>query len=146
MESIQNSSRTENERVAFGRLLWVGPLAGVIAAAAHAVVYLVAFAAGAIPQSIEIPNAGGPLSFTPVVFNSFVPALVGALLFALLGWLTGWPARNFRVLATVVLVLSFATPFTIPSAPLAMVATLLLIHVVAAVVVVGILTTLAHAR
>ena len=29
--STQSSSCTENERVAFGRLLWVGPLAGVIA-------------------------------------------------------------------------------------------------------------------
>ena len=118
----------------------------MIAAAANSVIYLVAFAAGAISQRVEIPNAGGPLSFTPVVFNSFVPALVGALLFALLGWLTGWPVRNFHVLATVVLVLSFATPFTITGAPLAMAATLLLMHVVAAVVVVGILTTLARAR
>ncbi len=36
--------------------------------------------------------------------------------------------------------------FTIPGAPLAMVATLLLMHIVAAVVVVSILTTLARAR
>ncbi|MCA1718293.1 MAG: DUF6069 family protein [Actinobacteria bacterium] len=58
----------------------------------------------------------------------------------------GRPVRNFRVLAAIVLVLSFATPFTIPGVPLAMVATLLLMHVVAAVVVVSILTTLARAR
>jgi hypothetical protein len=59
----------------------------------------------------------------------------------------GRPVRNFRVLATIVLVLSFATPFTMHGAPPAMVATLLLMHVVAAVVVVvGILTTLARAR
>ncbi len=116
-------------------------------AAANAVVYLVAFAAGAIPQSVVIPNAGGPLNLTPVVSSSFAPVLVGALLFALLGWLTRQPVRNFRVLTTIVLVLSFATLFTIPGAPPAMVATLLLIHVVAAVVVfVGILTTLTRAR
>ncbi len=56
--------------------------------------------------------------------------------------------RSFRVLATIVLVLSFATPFTTPGAPLAMVATLLLMHVVAAVVVVvvSVLTTLARAK
>jgi hypothetical protein len=64
-------------------------------------------------------------------------------LFALLGWLTRRPVRNFRVFATIVLVLSFATPFMIPGAPLAMVARLLLMHVVAAEVVVSILTTLA---
>ncbi len=60
-------------------------------AAANAVVYLVAFAAGAIPQSVGIPNAGGPLSFMSVVSSSFAPVLVGALLFALLGWLMGSP-------------------------------------------------------
>ena len=54
--------------------------------------------------------------------------------------------RVFLRGVTVVLVLSFATPFTIPDAPLAMVSTLLSMHVVAAVVVVGILTTLARAR
>jgi hypothetical protein len=43
-------------------------------------------------------------------------------------------------------VLSFATPFTIPGALLAIVAKLLLIHVVAAVVVVSVLTSLVCAK
>ena len=44
----------------------------------------------------------------------------------------------------VALVLSFATPLTIPGALLAIVATLLSIHVVAAVIVMSIHTTLAR--
>ena len=47
---------------------------------------------------------------------------------------------------TIVLGLSFVTPFLIPGAPLAMVATLLLMYVVAAVFIVSILTTLARAK
>ena len=48
--------------------------------------------------------------------------------------------RNFRVLAVAVLVLSFATPFSVPGAPAAMVVALLLMPVVAAVVVTGVVT------
>jgi hypothetical protein len=47
---------------------------------------------------------------------------------------------------TIVLGLSFVTPFITPGAPLAMVATLLLMYVVAAVFVVSILTTLARVK
>jgi len=43
-------------------------------------------------------------------------------------------------------VLPFATPFTIPNALLAIVTKLLLIHVVAAVVVVSVLTSLVCAK
>ncbi len=136
-----HSRRTQNERIALGRLLWAGPLAGVAATAANVAVYLVASAFGTIPEGI-VENQT-PVTFGAVVFSSFVPALAGALLFALLGWLTRRPVRNIRVFATIVLVLSFATPFTIPGASLAMVVTLLLMHAVAAVVVVSILTTLA---
>ena len=139
-----HGSRMQNERIALGRLLWAGLLAGVAAVAANVAVYLVASAFGTITESIVQSQA--PLALGAVVFSSFVPALAGALLFALLGWSTRRPVRNFRVFASIVLVLSFATPFMSPGAPLAMVATLLLMHVVAAVAVVSILTTLAHAK
>ena len=46
-------------------------------------------------------------------------------------------------MAAVVLALSFATPFTLPGAPVAMILALLLMHVIAAVAITGVLTTLA---
>jgi Family of unknown function (DUF6069) len=110
-----HSSRTQNERIALGRLLWAGLLAGVAAVAANVAVYLVASAFGTLTESIAESQA--PVTSGAVVFSSFVPALAGALLFALLRWLTRRPVRNFRVFATIVLVLSFATPFTIPGVP-----------------------------
>jgi len=44
--------------------------------------------------------------------------------------------------AVVVLVVSFVNPFTIPGAPLAMILVLDLMHVIAAAIIVGVLTTL----
>lgn len=42
METVFANDGTGDERVAYGRLLWVGPLAGLSAAAANAVVFLIA--------------------------------------------------------------------------------------------------------
>jgi hypothetical protein len=72
--------------------------------------------------------------------------LTGAMGYIWSGELTRRPARNFRVFVAIVLVLSFVMPFTIPGALLAMAVTLLLMHVVAAVIAVSILTTLARAK
>lgn len=79
-----------------------------------------------------------------VVGTTVVPALLAAAVFALLGRFTRRPVRNFVVVSGVLLVLSFVTPLTIPGAPLSMVLTMELMHVVAAVVIVVGLTTLAR--
>ena len=142
MEAVL-SNRVQEERVAFRRLLWVGPLAAAAAAVANAVVYLVASALGAMPQDIVV-NGQGPITLPVVAAMSAQGAVVGAVVYALVGWFARRPVRVFRIVAAVALVLSFVTPFTIPGAPGAMVAVLLLMHVVAALIIVGILTTLAR--
>ncbi len=68
------------------------------------------------------------------------------MIFTIVALLARRPIRTFRIVAAVVLVLSFATPLTIPGAPLSMILTLELMHVVAAVVIVGMLTTLARVK
>lgn len=114
------------------------------AALANVLVYLLATAVGAIPSDFVIPGPGTPLTLGMVVGTTVVPALLAALVFALLARFTRRPVRNFVVLSAVVLVLSFATPLTIAGAPLSMVLALESMHVVAAVVVVVGLTTLAR--
>lgn len=52
--------------------------------------------------------------------------------------------RVFRIVAVVLLVLSFATPLTIPSAPLSMILSMEVMHVAAWAVIVGLLTKLAR--
>lgn len=68
------------------------------------------------------------------------------MIFTVVALLAQRPIRTFRIVAAVVLVLSFATPLTIPGAPLSMILTLELMHVVAAVIITGMLTTLARAK
>ena len=90
----------------------------------NAVVYLLASALGAMSPNVVVPGQG-PVTLGAVVSIPFVPALLGALLFAVMGRFTGRPIRTFRVVAAVVPVLSFATPFTLPDTPVAMILALL---------------------
>lgn len=143
METVQNTPVHREERVAWGWLVPAGLLAALMAAVVNAVVYLVAAAAGAMPQEVVV-NGQGPMTLSMVAATSVFGAVAGAIVYALIGWFFRRPVRVFRVVAASVLVLSFVGPFTISGAPAAMVATLLLMHVVAAAVVVGLLTTLAR--
>ena len=135
-----NPVRTE--RVAWGRLLPAGVLALVLAAAANALVYLVASSLGAMPQGVDA-NGQGPITLPMVVAMSAAGAVAGTFVYAVVGRLAWRPVRSFRLVAVIALVLSLAGPFTVSGAPAAMVAALLVMHVVAAGIVVGLLTTLA---
>jgi hypothetical protein len=141
MEATSNTP-VRSEHVVWGRLVPAGALALVVAAAANAVVYLVASFFGAMPQDIDA-NGQGPITLPMVVAMSAVGAVVGTLVYALVGRFVRRPVRVFRLVSALVLVLSFVGPFTIPGAPAAMVGALLLMHIIAAVAVVGLLTTLA---
>jgi hypothetical protein len=138
------SNAIQTERVALGRLWWASLLAGLAATVANVVVYLIASAAGAIPQTVLIPTPGGPMPVTvaAVIINSFLPAIVAGVFLALLNRFTRRPVRIFRIVSVVLLLLSFANPFTIPGAPIVMIVALNLMHVVAAAIIVGVLTTL----
>ncbi len=146
METVQNAPvRGEEERVAWGRLVPAGLLAALVAAAANAAVYLVAAAAGAMPQDVVV-NGQGPMTLPMVATTSVFGAVAGTAVYALVGRFARRPVRVFRVVAAVALVLSFVGPFTIPGAPAAMTATLLLMHVIAAAGIVGLLTTMPARR
>jgi len=139
---------TESERVPLGRLIWVALLAAIAAAVANVLVYFAGVATGAISLSVLFPSAAGesPLTVGMVVVISVVGAVGAAVVFALVGRFSRRPIRTFRIVAAGVLALSFVPPLTIPGAPLSMVLTMELMHVVAAFTIVGLLTTLAHER
>lgn len=67
-----------------------------------------------------------------------------AIVFAIIGLLSRRPVRLFRIVATVVLALSFVAPATIPGAPVAMILSLEVMHVAAWASSVWLLTTLAR--
>lgn len=122
------------------------PLAAVGAALVSSVVYLISSALGAIPSDVIVPNAGTPLTVGMVTFTCVGAAVGAALVFAAIARFARRPVRVFGVVAVVVLVLSFATPFSIPGAPMAMILAMETMHVVAAGVIFYTLTAFARAR
>jgi hypothetical protein len=143
---MQNTKPAGSEGISYGRLPWVALLAALTAALANALVYFAASGLGFIPRSVLLPLASGetPLTVGPVVITSIIGAIGAAAVFTLIGLFARRPVRLFRIVATVVLVLSFAAPATIPGAPVAMILSMEVMHVVAWAVSVGLLTTLAR--
>ena len=114
------------------KLLTLAPLAGLIAAVINVVLFYIGTATGAIPADLIIPNAGQPLTVIPVIIASFVPAIAAGLLLALLNRFTKRPLRIFNIIAVILLVFSFSSPFSIPGVPVGMIVILNLMHVVVA--------------
>ena len=103
--------------------------------------FLIADALGVFPPVVVDPGSGGPFVVTTVVVASAVGAFGATVAYAILDRFVTDADRWFRIVAVVVLLASFATPFTIPGAPSAMVATLIVMHVAVAGVSVWALTT-----
>lgn len=137
--TIATPARTES--IAWNRL----PVAALVAAggsaAINALIYLIGGAFGAFPSDVFV-QPGQTLTIVPVIMASIIGALGGTAAFAALARFTRRPITLFRIIAAVVLVLSFVSPFGIPGAPVAMIVALELMHIVSAAVVVWALTTL----
>lgn len=142
MGAVKNDSARAGERLSWGGLLLAVPVAAVGAAVANAIVYFVASALGFVPQDVAVSPDGAPLGVVAVIVASVVGAVGAGVVLAALNLILRRPVPVFYIVSAVVLVLSFITPLNISGAPLAMILTLELMHVVAAVVAVGVLVTL----
>ena len=123
------------------RLLWVGLLAAMVAAAANSLVRAISVILFDIPPDFQ------PLTLGPVVISSVVGALGATVAFGIVVRFARRPIRLFRTVAVVVLLLSFLNPIlALPEASLQTILTLEFMHVVVAAVSVGLLTTLARSE
>ena len=143
---MQNTKPAGSEGISYARLPWVALLAALAAALANALVYFAASGLGTISQSVLLPSPMGfsPLTVSLVATTSVIGAIGASIVFAIIGLLARRPVRLFRIVAAVVLVLSFVMPATVPGMPVAMRMSLAAMHVVAWAVSVGLLTTLAR--
>ena len=130
------------EPIAWGRLPLAWLVAVVGAAAANAVFSYIAAALGAFPQSVIIPHAPAPLPPAPVIISLALGAVAGTVVFTIIARFARRPIRLFRIVAVIGLILSFASPFSIPGVPFGMVLGLELMHIIAAAIIVWALTTL----
>ena len=145
LSSSSSSPPVPPRAVNWGRFALVGLGTVVAAVLANLLVYLI----GSVvvdydPQFVVLANPSATILFT------VVPAIVAVLLYAALIRFTSNPARIFTNIAVVVLILSLIPDLTyIPSVPGAtsgQTAILMVMHVVAAVVIVSMLTTLTRSR
>ncbi len=130
------------KRISFRRLLWVGPLAVLASVIANVLVSITTVALVGISPEFE------PVHLRPVIGFTVVGVLGAVLVFALVARFSRRPVRLFRRIALVVLLLSFMPDLSLLNAsPYAgttvqSVIALMLMHVVAWLISVSLLTTL----
>jgi Family of unknown function (DUF6069) len=134
-------------RVAFGKLLWVGPLSIGVAVLADLLVRTVAIAFFGVPEgfvSLQAPFLIGSIAFFGVL---------ATLVFALVARFARRPVRLYRLLASIALLASLLLPilalsgqFPAPGMTLHIFWTMIVMHCVAALILVSLLTRLALTR
>jgi hypothetical protein len=141
MSAIRTSSFAKRSRVIDWRSYAAVGLGTIVAAVVANVLvyYLGSLVVTYDPRFIVLANVSGTVLFT------VAPAIVAVLLYAVLLRFTADPARVFTGIAAVVLVLSLIPDLTyiptVPGASSGQTAVLMLMHVVAAAVIVGMLTS-----
>ena len=138
--SSSSSTPVAPRAISWGRFALVGLGTVIAAVLANLLVYLIgSVVVGYDPQFVVLANASGTILFT------VVPAIVAVLLYAALMRFTSNPARIFTNIAVVVLILSLIPDLayipSVPGASSGQTAILMVMHVVAAAVIVSILTT-----
>ncbi len=129
-----NNAVLPSERIAAWRIWPVGLLAAVLAAVANALVFVVVVDGFGV-ASAELDTVVPTLAF------SLLGGLGATLVFTIIALRARQPIRTFRLVALAVLFVSFVPDF-LAGATAAGIVTLLAMHVVAAAIIVGSLTTL----
>lgn len=147
-QTASNEISVRSEKILWRKLPGVALLAAVAAAVANTLVYFAASGLGFISRDVLVSTSGGESPITAgMVFGASVAGAIGAtIVFVVIGLLARRPFRLFQWTSVVVLVISLIPPLTIPSAPVAMILTLEVMHVVAWAVIVGLLSTLARQK
>lgn len=125
-------------------------LAGVVAISGSALVnaglYLVASAAGAMPETALAQPMNQPITLVPVVSASIMGGLFGTVIYGLLARFTTKPKRNFYIAVGLALIATGLNALTVKDAPPSMLVVLNLMHLAAAAVTVVALLKLARPR
>ncbi len=123
------------------KLLWIGPLAIVSAVIANLIVRAIAVAFFGVPGSFQYFQA------TYIISSTIIYLLLALIAFALVNHFAHRPIRFYRALALVALLISFLIPamalgglLPTPGMNVHIFWTMIVMHSVSAVIVVGLLT------
>lgn len=112
-----------------GNLFKNATFSALTAAAVNAVLYYIFSATGTIDPALQAN--GQSIQITHILMSSIMPTFIAALVFLLIGRFSKQPWKIFRIIAIVLLVLTFANPFVgIPGITLGMGLVLNLMHLV----------------
>ena len=133
------------------RLLWVVPIAVAAATFANVIFYfiLTKWLGEPLLMGNEFPPPLlTPMDVTDVILVSIIFSLAASFVYAFLSAVTQRPERNFIIISAVVLLASFGPLLGVPNSPVALSARLGLVamHIIGAVVVVGLLVGLGRSR
>ena len=135
-----SSEAQQVEQVVAGRIWWVGLLAIVISVGVNSLVRIIALIVFDIsPRFSPLANPG------PVITLTVIGVFGAVIVFAIISKFSRRPVRLFRIIAAVVLLISFLPDLrmlALPGIKTQAVLTLMLMHVIAAVVSVWMLTTM----
>jgi ABC-type lipopolysaccharide export system ATPase subunit len=131
------------EHVALRKLLLVGPLTIVSTVIVNLIIRFIAVSIFGVPETFQYLQAAY------VIGSTIVFLLVALLAFVLVNRFARRPIRFYRILAFVVLCISFLSPvmalvglFPAPGMTLSIFWTMIVMHLVSAIIVVGLFTTL----
>jgi Family of unknown function (DUF6069) len=131
------------EQVALRKLIWVGPLTIVSTVIANLIIRSIAVSSFGVPETFQYVQA------PYVIGSTIVFVLVALLVFVLVNRFARRPIQFYRLLAFVVLCISFLSPvmalvglFPAPGMTLSIFWTMIVMHIVSAIIVVGLFTTL----
>jgi energy-converting hydrogenase Eha subunit B len=139
------ASTLVRERVALRKLIWLAPLTLVTTAIVNLIIRTIAVASFGVAESFQYLQAG------LVIGTSLVYGLLALLAFWLVSRFARRPIQFYRIVALVALVVSYLFPilalvgaFPLAGMTPAIFWTMLLMHTASALVIVGLLTTLAR--
>lgn len=141
------ASTITHKHMAPRKLWWVGPLAIVMAVLANSIIRAIAVTFFGIPETfqyLQIPFVTG----STVIF-----LLLALLVFVMVSRFAPHPIRFYRVLALIVLCVSFLSPvmalvglFPAPGMNLSIFWTMITMHIVSAAIVISLFTTLTQSK
>jgi hypothetical protein len=130
--------KTESTSVGVNWLVRYGLFAVIAASVVNGIIRVIALALFGVSSEF------GPLGGGPVIVTSAVGAIGATIVYGVISRYSPRPNRTFTIVAAVVLVLSFgsflAPPPALAGAPLTVFTTLGVMHVAAAITIIGVLT------
>ncbi|HLF90798.1 MAG TPA: DUF6069 family protein [Anaerolineales bacterium] len=140
-----------NEEIPTSRLWRVIPFAAAIATTANVVFYF--FVTRVLGEPLLFPEQfpppeTSPMPVTEVIIFSVIFSVGAGIVFMLIANFSQRPIRAFLIISTIVLILSFALPLKIPTPPVTLPAklTLVTMHIIGAIAVVGTLIGLGRRK